>query len=529
MKELASTSHQTLDAAQKRLLSEIVLHSPKPLWIYWFRSDLRIAHSNAFHEALSEAKKRSALLLPLYVDEEPPRKEVLGARAKLWLQESLKSLSSSLQGALIELSCCSVALFQFLLELQEKACRILGVSWNSEYTQWQRERDHLISSLLQRAGIEVRRHHGNLLIKPGTLLKACGGPHYSFSHFFKKLCSLPLKRLVEEETEHPTLCWREPLSSKSLFSSTQEELRALNKKEPQEPAKSDQCLEITAGERRAQERLRSLRTTIAQTPSSALTNASSISPESAFLRLSPHLRFGEIAPKQMWSLFADLAPTSQVAAHLLKELAQREFSYHLLFHHPSIRTNPLKKRFRHFPWLRVRRDFKAWTGAATGIPIVDAAMRQLSQKGLIHPRAQLIASSFLSKNLLIDWRKGEEWFQNHLLDADPAIHPRHWQWVAGCAQDSLPFGRILSPELQAARFDPQGHYIHRYVPELAKLAPPFLFAPWKAPKKVLKEAQIALGYHYPWPICDLKASKEMASMAHRFLQEAQEESSMEAS
>ena len=190
--------------------------------------------------------------------------------------------------------------------------------------------------------------------------------------------------------------------------------------------------------------------------------------------LSPHLRFGEISPRQVWHAVARAAEDG-TAPHgdvekFLSELGWREFSYHLLFHNPDLATANFDDRFDAFPWAKDTKALRAWQRGRTGYPIVDAGLRELWHTGVMHNRVRMIAASFLIKHLLIDWRQGEQWFWDTLVDADPANNAASWQWVAGSGADAAPYFRIFNPVLQGAKFDPEGTYVRRWVPELAKLS-----------------------------------------------------------
>nr|WP_272214132.1 FAD-binding domain-containing protein [Marinicella sp. W31]MDC2876735.1 FAD-binding domain-containing protein [Marinicella sp. W31] len=191
----------------------------------------------------------------------------------------------------------------------------------------------------------------------------------------------------------------------------------------------------------------------------------------------------------------------------------RDFCYHLLFHAPGLRTKNWNDRFDGFAWHDDDEAFKAWTRGQTGYPIVDAGMRQLWQEGTVHNRVRMIVASFLIKDLMIDWRKGEDWFRDTLVDADPASNPANWQWVAGSGADASPFFRIFNPVLQGEKFDPRGDYVRRHVPELEAMPTKHIHAPFDAPEKVLEAAGVRLGDTYPMPLVDHKAARKRALAA----------------
>jgi deoxyribodipyrimidine photo-lyase len=228
--------------------------------------------------------------------------------------------------------------------------------------------------------------------------------------------------------------------------------------------------------------------------------------------LSPHLRFGEIGPRTIWHAVRD-RPRDAGAESFLREVGWRDFCHHLLHQHPAMAGAPLQGAFARFPWRDDPDGLRVWQRGRTGYPVVDAAMRQLWHTGWMHNRARMIVGSFLVKDLLIDWRAGERWFWDTLVDACPANNPGSWQWVAGCGADAAPYFRVFNPVLQGRKFDPDGAYVRRWLPELARLPDRVLHAPWEAPALVLREAGVHLGETYPAPVVDHKAARDRALAA----------------
>jgi deoxyribodipyrimidine photo-lyase len=233
--------------------------------------------------------------------------------------------------------------------------------------------------------------------------------------------------------------------------------------------------------------------------------------------LSPHLHFGEISPRFLWQA-ARNAAESGAAPHgdvekLHGELGWREFNHHLLFHFPALPEEPFQARFTDFPWMNDAVALEAWRRGRTGYPIVDAGMRQLWETGWMHNRVRMIVASFLIKHLLGDWRLGQDWFWNTLCDADLANNAANWQWVAGSGADAAPYFRIFNPILQGEKFDPQGDYVRRFVPELARLPNDALHSPWTAKPEVLAKAGVLLGQTYPQPIVEHGAARARALAA----------------
>ena len=228
--------------------------------------------------------------------------------------------------------------------------------------------------------------------------------------------------------------------------------------------------------------------------------------------LSPHFAFGEISPDEAW-IAASRSGECKGAEVWQNELLWREFSAHLLWHNPDLPEAPLRREFDKMPWRQDAAALAAWRRGMTGVPTVDAGMRQLWHTGWMHNRVRMIVASFLAKHLLLPWQHGEAWFWDTLVDADLASNSAQWQWVAGCGADAAPYFRIFNPVLQGLKFDPEGDYVRRWVPELARLPPKELQAPWAAPEMLLRAAGVVLGRTYPHPIVDLAAGRQRALAA----------------
>jgi deoxyribodipyrimidine photo-lyase len=227
-------------------------------------------------------------------------------------------------------------------------------------------------------------------------------------------------------------------------------------------------------------------------------------------RLSPHLHFGEISPRQIWQ-----AAQGTETAPFLRQIIWREFAHHLLYHFPQTVQQPLRPEFARFPWKMNKRTLQAWTRGNTGYPLVDAGMRELWQTGWMHNRVRMVTASFLVKHLLIPWQEGAAWFLDTLVDADLANNTFGWQWVAGCGADAAPYFRIFNPVIQGEKFDPDGDYVRRWIPELDRLESEWIHQPWKAPTAALARAGVELGTTYPHPIVEHEAARARALAALR--------------
>jgi deoxyribodipyrimidine photo-lyase len=240
--------------------------------------------------------------------------------------------------------------------------------------------------------------------------------------------------------------------------------------------------------------------------------------------LSPHLRFGEISPRQLWHAArfaaAERPARSTDIDKFLSELGWREFCRHLLFDVPDLATRNLQPSFDAFPWKPDDKALRAWQRGRTGYPIVDAGIRELWHTGVMHNRVRMVVASFLVKHLLVDWREGERWFWDTLVDADAGSNPANWQWVAGCGADAAPYFRVFNPILQGEKFDPDGGYVRRWVPELAHLPAGVIHQPWTATPLELAGSGVELGNTYPEPIIDHKKGRERALKAYAKLRGA---------
>ena len=239
--------------------------------------------------------------------------------------------------------------------------------------------------------------------------------------------------------------------------------------------------------------------------------------------LSPHLRFGEIGPLQIWRAVhagMEAGTIPEKDGHtFLSEIGWREFSHTLLFYNPVLASENYNDSFEFMPWRKDKNAFDAWTKGQTGYPMVDAGMRQLWQTGWMHNRVRMIVASFLTKHLLLPWQDGEAWFWDTLVDADPANNAASWQWTAGSGADAAPYFRVFNPISQGSKFDETGAYVRRFCPELKDLPDKYLHAPWEASEEILNKAGIQLGKTYPKPIVDHSGARQRALDAYDTLKE----------
>jgi deoxyribodipyrimidine photo-lyase len=479
--------------------------STAPL-IVWFRDDLRLSD----HPALHAAAQSGSPLICLYVlDEEsnalrPPQGRPIGSASRWWLAQSLRSLQASLaeRGQTLVLRKGSAAT---VIPDAARATNAAEVLWIESEVPAQAALERNVSEALERISVAARSFPNDLLVKPTSLRNKEGRGLRVFTPFWKRVLSLgdPPQPLPAPKT----LTAGPEVASDDLASWNLE------------PARPDWAggLRNTwrPGEAAAQERLEDfLDNEIADYAS-----LRDRPDRDGTSQLSPHLRFGEISPRQVWHA-ANFAAARKPAIHsgvakFLSELGWREFSRHLLFDLPQLAETNLQSSFDSFPWQRDAKALRAWQRGRTGYPIVDAGMRELWHTGIMHNRVRMVVASFLVKHLLIDWRDGEKWFWDTLVDADPGSNPASWQWVAGSGADAAPYFRVFNPILQGEKFDPEGAYVSKWVPELAGLPAKLIHQPWEATRMELAAAGITLGKTYPEPIIDHKAGRERALAAYK--------------
>jgi deoxyribodipyrimidine photo-lyase len=473
--------------------------TPRPC-IVWFRDDLRLSD----HPALHAASITGAPVICLYVfDEQSTNLRPLGAAARWWLAQSLRALRRHLEAIGWPLVLRKGPAAKVISELARSA-DAGAVFWNNLAQAPHRTVADQVAAALKGLGILARTFPGDLLAGPETIRNKDGRSLRVFTPFWKRVRDLgdPPKPLPAPKALSPVPdIASEPLESWHL--------------EPTDPDWAGGLRESWApGETSAQARLRQFLSSGVAGYSVARDRPG----EDGTSRLSPHLRFGEISPRQVWhaARFA-AAERPELAGDIdkfLGELGWREFCRHLLFDVPDLAERNLQPRFDAFPWKTDARALHAWQRGLTGYPIIDAGMRQLWHTGIMHNRVRMVVASFLVKHLLIDWREGEKWFWDTLVDADAASNPANWQWVAGSGADAAPYFRVFNPILQGEKFDPDGAYVRRWVPELGDLPARLVHQPWTATPLELAGAGIALGKTYPEPVVDHKAGRVRALAAY---------------
>lgn len=454
--------------------------------IVWLRNDLRIVDNPALYTAASQSKQVYALFIYSPEEEETC---ALGGASRCWLHFSLEVMQKELSELNISLIIKRGPIQEALQETIRQT-EADSLFWNRQYEPMDFHRDLRLKAALQKNGVNVEVFKGNLLFEPWEIANQQKKPFQVFTPFWKKCLEIGINdQCIQKPTKLST-------KSKKIDSLQISELQLL----PSIHWDSGIRTHWKFGCTQAVEKAKRF---IANGIDDYGENRDFPSVEGTS-GLSPHLHFGEITPRMIWKMaLKDTDPkTFSQRQIFLRQLGWREFAHHLLYHFPQTPEKPLRDEFSSFPWNKNKKSLKAWQKGQTGYPIVDAGMRQLWETGWMHNRVRMIVGSFLVKHLLLPWQEGAKWFWDTLVDADLANNTLGWQWVAGCGADAAPYFRIFNPMIQGEKFDPQGEYVKRWVPELSGLPPEWIHKPWEAPGLLLRQAGVALGKDYPWPIVD---------------------------
>lgn len=467
--------------------------------IVWFRRDLRLADNPALTRALALCDR----VIPVYVhapQEEAPWQP--GAASRWWLHHSL----TALDGALRERgSGLVVAAGESRAQLRRiaRACAATRVFWNRLYEAAAVARDSAIKQALRGDGLGCESFNAALLFEPWEIATGNREPYRVFSAFWRKACA----RLPAGDTQSapdalpplPAGLEPLPLAALGLLSPLPWDAGLAATWRPGEPGAAAQAQRFFTG------------------AIASYAAGRDVPAHPGTSRLSPHLHFGEIGPHALLGLAVRATGSALAgpAEPFVRELGWREFAHHLLYYFPHTPQAPLDRRFDDFPW---RTDgaqalLAAWQRGRTGIPLVDAGMRELWSTGWMHNRIRMVAASWLTKNLRLPWQEGAHWFWDTLVDADLAANTLGWQWTAGCGADAAPYFRVFNPMRQGERFDPEGEYVKRWCPELGRLPRQYIHQPWTAPAALLAQARLVLGSDYPLPCVDPGDSRKQALAA----------------
>jgi deoxyribodipyrimidine photo-lyase len=460
--------------------------------VVWFRNDLRL-HD---HPALSAAARSGLPAATCYVHDEQAA-EAPGAARRWWLHGSLAALGEQIaaRGGTLALrrgpAAATVAAFAAENAATEVHC-------SKSYTPHGRRVEAELAAALAAQGIRFVTHAGDLLFEPEQVRSQSGQPFKVFTAFWNACQRL---EAIGTPLPVPALRLARPAQPGQLLESL--ELT---------PSSPNWALGLedawTPGEEAARSRLAAF----VDGPVGAYRAERDRPDHEGSSRLSPALSFGEVSARTVWAAAAKHA--SEGATAFVRELGWREFARHLVWHWPKFTSESFRAEFRRFPWREDAAALRRWQRGLTGYPLVDAGMRQLWQTGWMHNRVRMVAASFLTKHLLLEWQHGAAWFWDTLVDADLANNSVGWQWVAGSGADAAPYFRIFNPVLQAQKFDPDGRYVRSWLPELTELPTRFVHDPAGAPPAVLRAAGVELGTTYPAPVIPHAAARARALSAY---------------
>lgn len=463
--------------------------------IFWFRQDLRLSDNPGLIEAAKLGK-----IVPIYIWSHITDKQFkMGNASRVYLHHSLKSLDKSLKHTLNFYKGDPQKILKDLVKKHD----IKNVFCSSCYEPWQVFKDAEIHKMLTSLHVNFRMFNGSYLWEPEKIKNTEGSYYKIFGAYKKKVYLFEPRKpfakpkklnLIRDSSNRITL------KDLNLISDHTWERKIKNY--------------WSFGENSAQKKLE----TFLNNGLLGYKKDRDYPGKENTSKLSVNLHFGEISPYQIWHKINKLSLVGkQDRVHFLSELIWREFSCYLMAYFKGLPSDNFQSKFDNFVWQYDTALLNAWKKGETGYPFVDAGMRELYETGYMHNRVRMVVASFLVKNLMIHWHSGRDWFWDCLVDADLANNSTNWQWVAGCGVDAAPYFRIFNPITQGEKFDPNGIYTRKFVPELRLLPDKYLFKPWTAPQKVLKASGVVLGKNYPKPIVDLLASRSRALEAYKNL------------
>lgn len=472
--------------------------------IYWFRQDLRLQDLSGLRAAAATGRP----VLPCFIlDDESPGEWCVGGASRWWLHHSLEKLAQDISargGKLLFFKGTASKIISQLVHTTGAN----AVFCSRQYEPWNVELEQSLHTQLDQQGVSLKRFPGSLLWEPETVSNQQGLPYKVFTPFWRFCRSQP--QSIAPAGPCNVEDWFLDEAVEGVTQGSLEDLGLL----PSNPDWAAGWSKLwQPGEQGASQKL----TAFLQETVVDYEQGRDFPAMESTSRLSPHLHFGEIAAQRVYcetlNLITGNSNVEVPATKFLSELGWREFCNHLLFHFPHIPHTSFNAKFEQFPWLGSAVHLSAWQLGRTGYPLVDAGMRELWQTGFMHNRVRMVVASFLCKHLLIDWRAGQRWFWDTLLDADLANNACSWQWVSGSGADASPYFRIFNPIIQGKKFDKAGEYIRQWVPELAQLPDRYLHEPWLAPEAILAEHGVVMDDTYPLPIVDHRSARESALAA----------------
>ncbi|MED2186608.1 deoxyribodipyrimidine photo-lyase [Bacillus wiedmannii] len=469
--------------------------------IVMFQKDFRVYDNPALFKAV-----QSGEVVPVYVHDETFS---MGSASKWWLHHAIIDVQKQLEALGSTLIIRKGNTQEEILSLIEQL-GITAVYWNICYDPDRLQSNKKMKMMLEGKSIICKEFNSHLLLEPWIIKKKDNTEYKVFTPFYNAFQkqvihkpiskvqrikggnSLPASLSVSELHLLPTIRWTSHIES--IWDPTEEGAYKTCKK-------------------------------FFSSKLASYSEGRDFPNENAHSMLAPYLSFGQISVKFMYHYLVNESTERQCSLFekqvnsFIRQLIWREFSYYLLYHYPFTVYKPLNKSFEHFPWNNEEELLTVWQKGETGYPFIDAGMRELWQTGFMHNRARMAVASFLVKHLLIPWQEGAKWFMDTLLDADIANNTMGWQWVAGSGADASPYFRIFNPITQGEKFDKDGEYIRKWVPELRDMPNKYIHKPWEAPEHILQKANITLGHTYPLPLVDHKAARERALCAYKSMKE----------
>ncbi len=473
--------------------------------IHWFRNDLRLADNPALKHAAAQGA-----VVPVFIWS--PKEQGTwqrGGASKWWLHQSLIALTQSLEKIGSRLILAQGDPLEILKDLA-KTAKADAVVWNRRYEPALIESDKRVKRGLAEVNIDAQSFNGALLFEPWQAQTKQGNPYQVYSPFRRFVEALPEPETPKPAPKSLDSPWKWPASAELDDLGLMPDIKWYD----------GLAKEWQPGEQGAAKRLRAF----VKDPIETYKKARDYPAIHATSKLSPHLHFGEASPGQAYHAarkkLKDASSKSEKdnINHFISEVLWREFGYHLIYHFPQTPDNPLREKYKKFPWENHKKGdgraaLAAWQRGQTGYPIIDAGMRQLYHTGWMHNRVRMVVASFLVKHLLINWHEGAKWFWDTLVDADLANNTLGWQWAGGCGADAAPYFRIFNPMTQGEKFDADGEYVKHWCPELKDVPKKYIHKPWECPPLELQQAGVTLGEDYPQPIVDHKESRERALAA----------------
>ena len=459
-----------------------------------FRNDFRLLDNPALFEAVRLKKK----VIPVFIyDPSAFGDWDLGGASKWWLHQSIKDIQkqvASLGGRLILRKGSTASIMRELVESTQAS----SVYWNRRYLLSERTVDAVVKEMLVDMGIKVKSFQASLLVEPWTTANKEGNPFKVYSPFWRSIKDNPIPEPLELDFS------KIEFADENIECLGLEDLDLIPKDKTWHEPFHDfwKVSEMNAHDLLLNFIHRGIDDYAVDRDRPDLNGTSS---------LSPYLRWGQISPRQIaHALIQNCDLNAKGPTVYLKEIYWREFAYYVMYHFPETSDSPLQEKYKNFPWNEDKSTLSAWKWGKTGYPIVDAGMRQLYATGWMHNRVRMIVASLLVKHLLHSWHAGAEWFWDTLVDADLASNSLGWQWSGGCGADAAPYFRIFNPMTQGMKFDPDGEYVKRWVPELAALPAKYIHQPWEATASELKSFGVTLGDNYPIPIIEHTFGRERA-------------------